>query len=189
MGFLPDFVTTPKFIASSDAEYLYDVFVTSGAPVWILKPPAESRGQGVFLLRKGDKNIRSIIQTLTGYKDRRFCIMQEYVEVIEKSGEKRILIANGEIIGHYTRQPQDNDHRTNLSQGARPVQSELTQAEHDYCLKIAAYLKEEGMRFVGLDMVFPYILEINVVNPGGLETLLKLTGNDLSAKVIEAVIR
>lgn len=188
LNFLPSFIKTPKTYASNDAEYLYEIVCTNNQESWILKPPAESMGRNVFILKNGDTNIKALIQMLTGNNAKSYCILQEFVSEISEKGEKRVLIARGEIICSYTRTPQKDDHRTNLHQGSEPVASELTEEEESYCLKIANYFKDMGINYIGLDMVFPYILEVNVVNPGGLNTIQEISGIDYSKNVVEKLI-
>ena len=188
LNFLPEFIKTPKSYASNDAEYLYEIVCADNHKAWILKPPAESMGRNVFILKHGDTNIKALIQMLTGNNAKSYCILQEYVSDISEKGEKRVLIAKGEIICSYTRTPQEDDHRTNLHQGSEPVISELTEEEEKYCLRIAGHFKESGINYIGLDMVYPYILEVNVVNPGGLNTMQDISGIDYSIKVVEKLI-
>ena len=189
LNFLPNFIKTPKTYASNDAEYLYEIVCTNNQESWILKPPAESMGRNVFILKNGDTNIKALIQMLTGNNEKSYCILQEFVSEIAEKGEKRVLIARGEIICSYTRTPQKDDHRTNLHQGSKPVVSELTEEEKNYCLDIANYFKEIGVNYIGLDMVFPYILEVNVVNPGGLNTIQEISGIDYSTDVVGKLIK
>lgn len=190
LNFLPSFVKTPKSYASNDAEYLYEIVRESkNQSAWILKPPAESMGRNVFILKNGDTNIKALIQMLTGNRAKSYCILQEFIGEISEKGEKRVLIARGEVICSYTRIPQDDDHRTNLHQGSEPVVSELTIEEEKYCLEIANYFKGIGVNYIGLDMVFPYILEVNVVNPGGLHTIQEISEKDYSLDVVNKVIQ
>lgn len=189
LNFLPSFIKTPKSYASNDAEYLYEIVRESkNQSAWILKLPAESMGRNVFILKNGDTNIKALIQMLTGNRAKSYCILQDYISEISEKGEKRVLVARGEVICSYTRMPQKDDHRTNLHQGSEPVVSELTIEEKKYCLEIANYFKGIGVNYIGIDMVFPYILEVNVVNPGGLNTIQEISEKDYSVKVVNKVI-
>jgi glutathione synthase len=101
-------------------------------------------------------------------------------------GEKRVLIAAGNPVGQYLRQ-NNGDHRTNVSAGASVSLCELSAAERHYCEKIGAYLKSEGALYVGLDLAFPWVIEFNVVNPGGLQTITSLGGEDLAPRIIDQI--
>ncbi len=45
---------------------------------------------------------------------------------------------------------------------------------------VARQLLEHGVRFVAVDLVYPWIVEFNLANPGGLETIERLTGENLA---------
>jgi glutathione synthase len=188
LNFLPNFIKIPKSYASNNAEYLHNI-VSNDKKLWVLKPPAESMGKNIFILKNGDTNIKALIQILTGNQEKHYCILQEFIHKIAKKGEKRVIIARGKIICCYKRISIKNEHRTNLSQGAKAVISKLTNKEKKYCLAIADYFKKIGVNYIGLDMVFPYILEINVVNPGGLGTLKEISNYDYSNDVIKQIIK
>ena len=53
--------------------------------------------------------------------------------------------------------------------------------------RVVAWLNARGVRFAGLDLAWPYVLEANVANPGGLATLEALTGADPTSRVVEAL--
>jgi hypothetical protein len=43
-------------------------------------------------------------------------------------------------------------------------------------LTVARALNDWGVRFAAIDMAFPYLIEVNIANPGGLATLASLDG-------------
>jgi len=175
----------PETWASADFDLLWDVFRQGGGS-WVVKPPARSLGRDVFLLRQDDPNARVILQNMTGHGTNQFCIMQRYIPEI-LSGEKRVLIAEGQVMGQYKRVAQD-DHRTNLHQGAVPSVCALDPQEAALCNQLGQYLNEVGAHFVGIDLVYPYILEMNVLSPGGIVTILELTGQNLAPHIVRRVI-
>ena len=44
-----------------------------------------------------------------------------------------------------------------------------------------------GASYVGLDLAFPWVIEFNVINPGGLTTLWELEGRDYADDVLAAL--
>ncbi len=42
--------------------------------------------------------------------------------------------------------------------------------------------------FIGVDLAHPYVIEVNILNPGGLNTVYNLTGEDYSEEVIAKAI-
>ena len=176
----------PETHISSDADALWDIVRNSGAE-WVVKPVAESMGRNVFRLAPGDSNTRPLLQNMTGHDGSRYCLLQRYVPEV-KLGEKRVLAAGGEIIGQYLRKPTDDDHRGNLHQGAGAELCDLTPEEQASCQRVATYLLERGVYFAGLDIAWPWLLEWNIVNPGGIVTIHKLSGGNLAETVVAKVL-
>ena len=148
---------------------------------WIGKPPAGSFGRDVFLLRAEDANLGAILGHLT--RDGRYALLQRRVSM--ERGERRILVAGGQVIGAYGKQP--SDHRGNLHAGANPERARLGADELALAQKLANRLSGQGVGFAAIDMAWPHVLEINLANPGWLETYERLTGEDLSPKVVDAL--
>ena len=172
----------PETYASTDADELLKI-VESSNNSWIAKPPAGSLGRDVFLLQPGNSNNRVILENLCGAKGDQYALVQKHISEIEY-GEKRVLIAGANIVGQYKRLAT-GDHRTNLLRGARTEVCDLTPDETAYCKQIGAWLRGIGANYVGIDMVYPWVIEFNVVNPGGLTTIKKLTGEDLAPKILD----
>jgi glutathione synthase len=177
----PELFKYPETFASSNPERLFEIISTGGK--WIAKPPAGSFGREVFFLTNKDPNARVILQTLCGPEMDQYTLLQQYVSEIE-SGEKRVLLAGGNPVAQY-RRVANQDHRTNIMQGAHSEACELTREESAYCQQIGSYFKEFGAEFVGLDLAYPWIIECNVINPGGLLTIEELTGEDLTSTILD----
>ena len=185
----PQIFQHPELFAATDPQALYQHMLererVDPGQRWIVKPPAGSLGRSVFLLSTQDPNAQVILETLTGVDADQYCLMQPYVKEIE-AGEKRVLIAGGEPVGQYLRRAA-KDHRTNRMQGAAHSTCELTSMERTYCRKIGAFLVEQGVEFAGLDLAYPWVIEFNVINPGGLLTIEQLTGIDHCRRIIEQI--
>lgn len=181
----PDLFPQPETHASSSAAALTEL-INSRQGKWIIKPPAGSLGRDVFLVSPSDTNLNSILEHLCGTDSTEYTMIQRYVPEIE-SGEKRVLLAGGRIIDQYQRLPT-LDHRTNVSQGAFTEHCTLTPEERDYCSRLAGHLLDEGVYFSGIDLAWPWLIETNVVNPGGIVTLETLTGCDRTDQVLDAVL-
>lgn len=181
-----DVINYPPTWASTDPDYLYQVVKTEGGR-WIAKPPAGSLGRDVFFLEENDPNLAVILENLTGQQHERYCLLQRYVDEIE-AGEKRVLLANGKPVGQYLRTAAI-DHRTNVMRGARASPCGLSTEERQYCERIGAFLRSKGAYFVGLDLVYPWVIEVNVINPGGITRIDQLEGTDLTAGVVDAVMQ
>ena len=175
----------PQTFASRDPNWLKAI--VAGGGDWIAKPPAASFGRDVYRLRAGDPNLEVILHSLTGHDSSRYCLLQRYVAEIER-GETRILLADAEAIGAYLRAP-GGDHRVNLSGDGEAHAIEPSVAELDLARRVALQLLGHGIRFVAVDVAYPWIIEFNVANPGGLGTIERLTGVDLAPRVVAALTR
>ncbi len=176
---------SPETWASTSAEELISI-VRGNEGKWIVKPPAGSLGRDVYLTHAGDSQLAEIIKQLCGADNSRYTMLQRYIPEIEQ-GEKRVLLAGGRVIGQYLRRPLA-DHRTNITAGAKTEPCELSDAELTYCRRLAQQMLLKGAWFAGVDLVYPWLIEVNVINPGGITTIDELTGCDLSAMVVEAVM-
>ena len=179
----PDLFKYPESYASTNPDELYGILGSGDR--FIAKPPAGSLGRDVFLLGARDPNARVILENLCGPDRNQFVLLQAYLPEIEQ-GEKRVLFAGGKVIGQYLRIAVA-DHRTNIMRGARSEPCDLTPLETEYCQQLGQFLKTFGAEFVGLDLAFPWIIEFNVINPGGLLTIDELTGQDLCSRIISEI--
>ena len=173
----------PQTFASPDPQWLRNTIETGGD--WIVKPPAASFGRDVYRVTARDPNLDVILDALTGHDGSRYCLLQRYIPEIEH-GETRVLLANGELIGAYLRRP-GADHRVNLSLDGRAEVIELGADESKLALAAAKHLMEHGIRFAAVDIAYPWIVEFNLANPGGLETIERLTGENLASRVVAAI--
>ena len=168
----------PETHVSGDVDALLSVVATGGC--WVAKPIAGSFGRDVAQLGADGPRSRAILERLTD--GGRPCIVQRHVPQA-RTREKRVLIAGREIIGAYAKTGG------NLASGAVARPAALSADERGLMERIAAHLNEQGARFAGVDLAYPYIFEANVANPGGLATLASLTGIDPSpaaARALEA---
>ncbi len=180
----PEVFNYPSTYSSTNPRELAEIIRTQGGH-WIAKPPAGSLGRDIFLLAADDPNLHVILETMTGPDADRYCLLQPYVDEIVQ-GEKRVLLANGKPVGQYLRR-SSGDHRTNVSAGALTELCELTAQEQAYLEDIGQFLVSQGALFVGLDLAYPWVIEFNVINPGGIQTILELGGTDLSPKIIAEI--
>ena len=105
------------------------------------------------------------------------------------NGEKRVIVAGGRVIGQHGRSAAAGEHRSNIAQGGRIYPIELTVEEAELCALIAERLGRHGVHFAGVDLCFPHVLEINLVNPGGLDDVLTMTGRDLYGDALACIFQ
>lgn len=173
----------PETHADNRPEALLQIIENKGGD-WILKPPAGSLGEGVQKISADNGELAHIVQKACAGSG--YTMLQRYLPEIEK-GEKRVIIAGGEVITQYLRRPGP-DHRTNLSQGGQAEACELTEDEKQLCNRLGKYLLDQGAWFCGIDLAYPWLIELNVINPGGIVTVEALTGVDYSKHAVDAVL-
>src|SRR5438067_12134021 len=100
---------------------------------------------------------------------------------------KRILRAEAEPGGAVMRVPPEGEARANLHVGGRAVKTELTAREREICAAIGPTLRQQGLVFVGIDVIGDYITEINVTSPTGIQEIARLDGIDLSVNIWDAI--
>ena len=174
----------PRSLVSAAQEELL-AFVAEVGGKAVIKPLDGAGGSGVVSLSSGDRNQRAIVDLLTA-EGRRLALVQEYQPEV-REGDKRVLMLDGEPLGAILRVPRDDDFRANIHVGGRVAATELTLAEQELVGRVGARLSEEGLFFVGLDLIGGRLIEVNVTSPTGIQELARLTGTDPAARVIEWV--
>ena len=167
----------PETHASSDPETLIEIVSRGGA--WVAKPAAGSFGRGVRRLPADASDVRDVLARLTA--GGRLCVLQRHVAEAQER-EKRVVVAGAAVVGVYAKSG-------NLSAGAVPRPSTLTRREAALVRRLVGRLNAQGVRFAGVDLAYPWVIEANVANPGGLATLEALTGVDPAPRVVRALER
>jgi glutathione synthase len=158
----------------------------------VVKPLRRYGGEGVIKVSVRDReNLNSLInyyvQAFRNYPDREPIMVQAYLDGVQEAGDVRILLLNGEILGAMRRKPKEGDFRTNIHAGARAYKHTVTSAEKRICETIKARLVEDGLYFVGIDIIADKLVEINCLSPGGIPRINRLDNAKLEAKVIDFI--
>ena len=151
----------------------------------IVKPLFGNGGAGVFHLRPGDENLNALIEMYAAFH-REPVMVQRYLPEV-RQGDKRIILVEGEPVGAVNRVPPEGEARANLHVGGRAEQTALTERERDICREIGPTLREQGLVFVGIDVIGDYITEINVTSPTGIQEIARLDGVDLAVNIWDAI--
>ena len=151
----------------------------------ILKPLFGNGGAGVFRLGLADENLNALLELFTQIY-REPIIVQRYLPEI-RQGDKRIILVDGEAVGGVLRVPPAGEARANLHVGGTAMKTALTAREHEICAAIGPTLKQQGLLFVGIDVIGDYLTEINVTSPTGIQEINRLDGVALEAKVWDAI--
>lgn len=150
----------------------------------IVKPLGSYGGQDVFLLRADDPNLGPIIDSMTA-KGRTLILAQRYLPEVKTEGDKRILLLDGEPLGAFVRHPSPGDHRANISAGGRAERAEVTEDDRALCEALKGRLTDDGLYFVGIDVIGGLITEINVTCPAGVYEIGQFDGLNSAAPIID----
>jgi glutathione synthase len=151
----------------------------------ILKPLFGNGGAGVFHLRPEDDNLNALLEMFT-LLYREPIMVQRYLPAV-REGDKRIVLIDGEAAGGVMRVPAAGEARANLHVGGQARKTELTKREREICAALAPVLKEQGLIFVGIDVIGDYLTEINVTSPTGIQEINRLDGKHLEVQIWDAI--
>lgn len=153
----------------------------------VVKPLDQMGGRSVFATSIDDGNHNVILETVSDY-GRRYTMLQQYIPEIVESGDRRILLVDGEPIPHaLARIPTQGDHRGNMDAGARIEVHPLTDREWSICKRIGPVLREKGLLFTGIDIIGDYMTELNVTSPTGIRELQRETGLPIVKQLFDAI--
>ena len=153
----------------------------------IVKPLFGNGGVGVFHIGAEDENLNALLEMFTDLY-REPIIVQRYLPEV-RAGDKRIILIDGEVAGGVTRVPQAGEARANFHAGGAARKTTLTAREHEICEAIGPSLRDQGLVFVGIDVIGDYLTEINVTSPTGLQEINRLDEVCLEARIWDAIER
>ena len=141
----------------------------------IIKPIHSYSGNNIHLLNKF--NLRFIKKFIAKHN---FIMCQKYLSKISK-GDKRVFLINGKVVGAISRVPKKGSFLSNMSKGARPINTKLSKIEKKVSKLIAKDLKKDNIFFAGIDFIDQKLNgDINVTSPTGLKTLYDLSNRNLA---------
>ena len=148
----------------------------------VLKPLGGKAGEGILFLQEGDRNFNSLIEISTK-QGTEPVMVQEYLPAA-KEGDKRIILLEGKPIGAVNRIPTGKEFRGNMAVGGRVAQVDITDREREICEVVAPQLKQDGLYFVGIDVIGGYLTEVNVTSPTGIREIDRLNNVSLGKEVV-----
>jgi glutathione synthase len=151
----------------------------------IVKPLYGNGGASIFRVRPDDTNLGSLVELFQAVFREPFMVQQFRPEVSE--GDKRIILVDGEIAGAINRVPAAGETRSNLHVGGTAQPVLLTARDEEICARLAPELKRRGLLFTGIDVIGPYLTEINVTSPTGIRQVKGFGGNDIAAMIWDVI--
>ena len=151
----------------------------------ILKPLFGNGGAGVFRIKPDDENFNALLESFAVFY-REPIVVQRYLPEVRR-GDKRIILVDGEPVGAVLRVPAKGEARANLHVGGKASKTKLTRREREICAAIGPSLRDQGLVFVGIDVIGDYLTEINVTSPTGIQEINRLTGSAIEKLVWDAI--
>ncbi len=173
----------PETIVSQDKSVIRKFVEQKGAGV--LKPLGGKAGEGILFLEPSDRNFNSLVEISTR-QGREPVMVQTYLPAA-KDGDKRIILLDGKAIGAVNRIPTGKEFRGNMAVGGRVAATEMTAQDWKICDRVGPKLQQDGLYFVGIDVIGGYLTEVNVTSPTGIREIDRLNGTRLGEEVIRWV--
>ena len=159
----------------------------------VIKPLSGSGGTNVFMIRKED--IPNLNQMIDAVIRDGYVIAQEYLKEAEE-GDTRLFLMNGQPLrfkGKFAAfrrlRSQGGDLRSNIHAGGKKAKAEIGDVELEIAEIVRPKLVQDGMFFVGLDIVGSKLMEINVFSPGGLGSAQSFEKVNFCTPVLDALQR
>lgn len=180
---------TPPTIVTRSIDRLRAFQKEQGGAI-VVKPVDGYGGLGIFVVRDGDMNASSIMESSMAIDQpgARWTIAQKYLPAASK-GDKRIVLADGEPVGAVLRVPAEAESRGNLHVGGRAVKTTLDERDKEIVATIAPFLREHGQILVGLDVIGGMLTEINITSPTGIRHISRLDGRNVAAPILDCFER
>ena len=167
---------TPPTLITSDVEAVRDFRKEHGD--MILKPLYGNGGAGVFRVKPDDGNFNALLE-LFEQTFREPMIAQKFLPAVT-TGDKRIILLDGEAVGAINRVPAPGETRSNMHVGGRAEGVEMSARDQEICDRIGPALSERGLVFAGIDVIGDWLTEINVTSPTGVQEVRRFGGADIS---------
>ena len=151
----------------------------------IVKPLFGNGGAGVFRIKPDDENLGSLLE-MHFARSREPLMVQRYEPAV-RQGDKRIILVDGEPAGAINRVPAAGEARSNMHVGGRPEKSPLTDRDREICAAIGPTLRDQGLLFVGIDVIGDFLTEINVTSPTGLQEIARFDGVHIEKLIWDSI--
>jgi len=173
---------TPPTIVTRSADRLRAFQAEQGGAI-VVKPVDGYGGLGIFVVKDGDMNASSILETSTA-AGTRWTLAQRYLPDAV-NGDKRIILVDGEPVGAVLRVPASAEARGNLHVGGTAVKTELDARDKEIIATVVLMLRAHGQILVGLDVIGGMLTEVNITSPTGVRHASRLDERNVAAPIMD----
>ncbi len=151
----------------------------------VFKPLDAMGGGSIFHVNEDGANLNVILETLT-QRGTRSIMAQVYIADLPRSGDKRIILLNGEPIPYaLARFPKPGEFRANLAVGGHGLVVPITERDRHLCGILKPSLQAQHLHFVGLDVIGDFVTEINVTSPTCVRQISQESGIDIAGDYLD----
>jgi glutathione synthase len=173
----------PDTLVSADIQELVATLSRWGRAV--LKPTGAMGGHGVLVLHPGDLNLHSMLEISTD-RGRHQVILQRWVPTAA-SGDRRVIVLDGEPVGAIRRVAAPGDFRCNMAAGANVFADSVTTRDKEICAVLRPELTRLGIALAGIDVIGKHLIEVNVTSPTCVREIDALCGTRLADLIVERI--
>lgn len=172
----------PTIVCETAREFIAAVRAQSGEAV--AKPENECSGVGIAFFPNDTPQAE-----LDAYwaKWKPLVVVQPYVDEITKSGDLRILVMNGKIMGSVLRVARQGSRLANLHQGATWRAFTPTPKQVEACDAVGRALAEHGLYLLGLDFIGDRLSEINFTSPSAMVQINEVMGQRTEVLLVNEI--
>jgi glutathione synthase len=170
----------PATLVTTDTSALRHFVAQHGTAV--VKPVDGFAGRDVWLVND-DATAQALLESAS-HGGRRHVIAQEYLSEV-RTGNKRLFVLDGEILGAVTRRPGPEDFRI----GPPIASATVDDQDRRIVAALAPDLARHGIAIAGLDVIAGRLIEVNVTCPGGMHKTDALLGTDLSGAIARHLLQ
>lgn len=169
----------PPTLVASDLNLLQDFLQRNGSCV--AKMLDSFQGRSVKRIEPGDKEV---LYDFT--QGGRLPVMVQKFNDRVYEGDKRVMMAGDRLLGAAMRKPKKGFHANFANSDA--LVTVLTPKEQEIIDVLGPWLVEQGIHFVGLDLIGEQLTEINITCPTGIIQISELDGRPLAEEIVDYFI-
>ncbi len=179
------FPAAPRSVAGYVPDTLLP-FIRSrrGRPV-VLKRTDQKGGIGILKTSSRDPALVRKIRELSA-NGKRAVLAQEFIPHA-RTGDKRILLLDAKPVGTFVRYPPQTDFRANMAVGGTMGPGKLDRQDRAIIRSLRAFLRSNGLHFVGIDVIGGRLTEVNVTSPAGIPEVNALYGTRIEETVADFI--